>query len=132
LTDTGDAWSAAHGAGHDPLTGALQREVGWTALDREMLRAQRLGHRLVIAFVDLERLPEPADECLRRVAGVLRDRLRGYDLLIRSRPDEFVCALAGIDLAEAHERFEQVGRELEAIGASFRLGFADLDEMLSR
>jgi hypothetical protein len=37
-----------------------------------------------------------------------RDKLRSYDLIIRFGGDEFVCAISGLDLAEARQRLALV------------------------
>ena len=46
---------------HDDLTGALRREMGEVALQHEVDRARRGDNRLVVAFVDVDKLKELND-----------------------------------------------------------------------
>ncbi len=48
------------------------------------------------------------DQLLRDVAAALRDQLRDYDVVVRHGGDEFVCALPGMDMDEAHTRIQLV------------------------
>lgn len=100
----------------DDLTGALRRGAGLTLLEREIDRARRTEGRLVVAFLDVDGLKRVNDELghaagdrlLSDVAGVLRSRLRSYDLVMRWGGDEFVCALSGAGLDGAQRRLEAV------------------------
>ena len=104
----------------DHLTGTMGRRAGHVALQREVDRTARSGEPLVLAFVDVEGLKaindthgHPAgDEALRRVARCLMATLRSYDVVMRFGGDEFVCSLAGLDLAGARERFAEIRAEL--------------------
>jgi diguanylate cyclase (GGDEF)-like protein len=121
--------------GFDHLTGALRREVGLDAIQREMNRSSREGHSLVVAFVDVDGLKQTNDErghaagdqLLRDVAGQIHSALRSYDVIARYGGDEFVCALSG-DLARARERFDQIGHKLRHAtgGATITVGLAEM------
>ena len=124
-------------AGTDELTETLRRGVGLAALGREVERAERTGHPLVVAFVDIDQLKAvndgrghvAGDLLLRRVADALRAELRPYDLMLRYGGDEFVCALPGAHTDSVRRRFDTISRQLrlEADGGSFSVGFAELE-----
>ena len=91
-------------------------------LDREMARAQRTGHSLVLAFVDVNGLKAindsrghtTGDRVLREVVETLRSQLRSYDLIIRFGGDEFLCAIPGVSMDEAAERLGAANATLAA------------------
>jgi diguanylate cyclase (GGDEF)-like protein len=120
----------------DDLTGAYRREMGRLALSHEIDRARRSDGRFVVAFVDVDRLKvvndrdghAAGDRVLQSVVQAIRTRLRSFDPIIRYGGDEFVCGLAGTDLAEAERRFDLIGIAVEAdarVGIS--VGLAELE-----
>jgi diguanylate cyclase (GGDEF)-like protein len=120
----------------DELTGAYRREMGRLALTHEIDRARRSDGRFVVAFVDVDRLKAvndrdghaAGDRVLQSVVRAMRTRLRSFDPIIRYGGDEFVCGLAGTDMAEAERRFDLIGIAVEAdarVGIS--VGLAELE-----
>jgi diguanylate cyclase (GGDEF)-like protein len=107
-------------AHHDDLTGALRREMGEVALQNEVDRARRADGRLVLAFVDVDKLKllndrdgHPAgDALLKGVVATIRAKLRSFDPVVRYGGDEFICALAGTDPDDAGRRFAEIQDEL--------------------
>ena len=105
---------------HDDLTGALRREMGEVALQHEIDRARRADGRLVLAFVDVDKLKllndreghVAGDELLKAVVSTMRRKLRSFDPVVRYGGDEFVCALAGTDPTDASSRFAEIQAEL--------------------
>jgi diguanylate cyclase (GGDEF)-like protein len=103
-------------AHRDGLTGAYQRAVGEEILRAEVNRARRGDGRLVLAFVDvvgLKRVNDreghtAGDALLRKTVAAIRSNVRSYEPIVRFGGDEFVCALSGIDLGEARERFSVI------------------------
>ena len=85
----------------DALTGGYLRDAGLLALQRAMSRAQRTGQLLVVACIvvdDLQSINDSrghagGDAVLVGVANALSATLRSTDLIIRSGPSTFVCAL---------------------------------------
>ena len=66
------------------------------------------------------------DALLNQVARSIMQHLRSYDVIVRFGGDEFVCSLAGQDLAGVRDRFERIALHLAASadGATFTLGLA--------
>ena len=99
-------------AARDPLTGAHSRAAGLHELTREMERARRSAQPLTLFYVDVDGLKAindahghaAGDDALVAVVGAIRGAMRSYDLIVRMGGDEFVCALGGVDEAEAPAR----------------------------
>ncbi len=100
----------------DGLTGVHTREAGLVELERDLARVRRTGHRLVLAFVDVDHLKTindtdghaAGDRLLREVAETLQSALRPYDLVMRFGGDEFLCAIQDVDAHTAGRRFAEV------------------------
>lgn len=120
----------------DALTGARTRAAGLIELDHELERCRRTRSLLVVAYADVVGLKAlndtdghaAGDELLRRIAQVIREHLRPYDLMIRLGGDEFLCVMSNITLAGARQRFRQIAAALDAApgGGSISTGFAEL------
>ncbi|GAC1363970.1 MAG: hypothetical protein NVSMB32_06040 [Actinomycetota bacterium] len=123
-------------ASHDDLTGTYLRGTGFVELGREIARARRTEQPLAVAFVDVDHLKDTndsrghaaGDRVLLEVAQALRANLRSYDLIIRYGGDEFVCAIWGMDTAEASQRLALVNRALALLPErpSVTMGLAQL------
>ncbi len=123
-------------ANTDRLTGAYLRGAGLAELDREVSRAKHEGASLFVAIVDVNGLRAvneavghaAGDQLLVTIASTLRARLRSDHLVVRSRDDEFVCALTGPTLAEARQRITRAETAIAAAveGASVTVGLAQL------
>jgi diguanylate cyclase (GGDEF)-like protein len=106
----------------DELTGAYLRGPGHIELKREIARARRTQQPLALAFLDVDGLKTvndasghgAGDRLLREIVGVLRARLRDYDVIVRQGGDEFVCALPGMSMAEAEARLGVIQEALSA------------------
>jgi diguanylate cyclase (GGDEF)-like protein len=132
----------------DELTGAFRRGSGEDALQAEIDRARRGDAALVLAFVDVDNLRRvnnrdghPAgDALLRDVVVAIRSQIRSYEPIVRFGGDEFVCAVTGLDLAQAEERFTRIQTSLAENRASASLSFGlaelrdddSLDELIDR
>jgi len=120
----------------DQLTGALGRDLGMVALDREINRARHGNGRLVLAFADVDALKQvndgqghaAGDVLLRDVVGAMQMHLRSYDPIVRYGGDEFVCALADTKPEDARLRFDEIQATIGNYnpGATISVGFAVL------
>jgi diguanylate cyclase (GGDEF)-like protein len=100
----------------DSLTGARTRTAGLGELDGELERCRRTGAHLAVVYVGVVGSHElddedgrlARDEGLKHIAGLIKGRLRPYDLVIRLGSDAFLCALSDATPAVARERFAQI------------------------
>jgi diguanylate cyclase (GGDEF)-like protein len=113
----------AHQARHDQLTGLLHHQAFVRELELELERAARYGHGVALVFLDLDRFKElndtfghPAgDRALRRLAGLLRDSLRGSDLAGRMGGDEFAAGLVEADEEAGSRLIERLGDRVDEL-----------------
>ena len=129
--------SALHHAYLDELTGAFGRAMGNQAMELEIDRSRRNDGRLVLVFVDVDGLKAindraghaAGDTVLRTLVSTMRSNLRSFDPIVRYGGDEFVCAVAGVDVVEVDDRFSDIQDSLYAdTGASISIGLATLAE----
>lgn len=107
----------------DALTGLLNRRAMSTRLDQEMSRAQRYGHPLSVAMIDIDhfkRLNDSAghragDEVLVEVADTLQGLIRKADTLARYGGEEFLLLLPEVSKEEALEVAEKLRRAIEEL-----------------
>ncbi|MET3134243.1 diguanylate cyclase (GGDEF)-like protein/PAS domain S-box-containing protein [Oxalobacteraceae bacterium GrIS 1.11] len=116
-----------HMAYHDNLTGLPNRALLAERLDRAMLAAQRLGRRLAVMFLDLDRFKTindslghmTGDDLLKEVANRLCHAVRASDTVARLGGDEFVVLVPGIrTIDEASHVAEKI---IDALAAPFQL-----------
>lgn len=134
----------AHQALHDPLTGLPNRRAFEQALEEAVSASRRANDHGVLCFIDLDRFKIVNDSCghaagdelLRDIARLVRQRVRGEDLICRIGGDEFALVLRactikeGVRIADAlreaiaAHRFDWEGRVF-SVGAS--IGLAAID-----
>ncbi len=95
----------------DHLTGLANRGHLEERMRDEIARARRYRTPLALAMIDLDRFKQIndrfthviGDQVLRAVAGVLRDQVRGVDLVARYGGEEFTVVLpeTGLEAAKA-------------------------------
>jgi diguanylate cyclase (GGDEF)-like protein len=109
----------------DGLTGIANRRRLDEVLAQEWRRAQRLGHPLVLAMLDVDWFKKyndyyghPAgDECLRQIARVLGSTIcRTSDLVARYGGEEFVFIAPATDGASAQDMGRRVCEAVQALG----------------
>lgn len=105
-------------ADHDPLTGLLNRRSFRAKLDRYVSFSARYGGQGAAMIIDIDGLKEvndrlghqPGDNLIRRVAEILRERVRETDMVARLSGDEFAVLMPQTDTAGAL----QLGEDLRA------------------
>ncbi|MDO7833935.1 diguanylate cyclase [Sphingobium sp. HBC34] len=137
IEDQSDLRQASFEAGHDPLTGLLNRR-GFACRAKDSLAdgAQR-GEGASLIFLDLDgfkslnddRGHAAGDDCLTHVARLLTAMAGAGALVARIGGDEFLVLLAGCDAAAARAVADNARRALADIGmgisGSFGLVTAD-------
>lgn len=99
----------AHQALHDPLTDLPNRRAFEQALEEAVSASRRAGDQGALCFIDLDRFKVVNDTCghaagdelLRRIARLIRQRVRADDLICRIGGDEFALILRGCSADEA-------------------------------
>jgi diguanylate cyclase (GGDEF)-like protein len=107
-----------HLADHDPLTGLLNRRRFRSELDQYVSFTARYGGRGAVMVIDIDGLKEvndryghqAGDTLIRRVAEILRERVRATDLVARLSGDEFAVLMPQTDTAGAL----QLGEDLRS------------------
>jgi diguanylate cyclase (GGDEF)-like protein len=105
--------------GGDPLTGLAGDRAFRTALQGELRRAKRYGHRVAIAIFDLDGFAAlnarvgtlVGDRLLREAAMLLGNKIRDIDLASRPGEDEFSLLLPQTDRNGAFLVAERFRRE---------------------
>ncbi|MBF0188483.1 MAG: GGDEF domain-containing protein [Magnetococcales bacterium] len=95
-------------ARRDALTGLVNRRVFDERTQQEMINAQRYGHPLALACLDLDHFKavndrlghQTGDEVLKQVSEALRAAVRDSDVLARTGGDEFTLLLPNTQLPE--------------------------------
>lgn len=96
-------------ADHDPLTGLLNRRRFRGELDSSVAFTDRYGGLGAVMIIDIDGLKEVndrlghqvGDTTIRRIATVLRERVRASDVLARLSGDEFAVLIPQTDTAGA-------------------------------
>ena len=87
-----------HVAGHDPLTGLVNRSLFMEHFKQRLKEAKRQQSMFIVTFIDLDGFKEindkyghdAGDHVLKRVAGDLKANIRKNDIIARFGGDEFV------------------------------------------
>ncbi len=108
----------------DPLTKVHNRHYFNGFLEAEIQRACRIGHPLSILMVDIDHFKSvndtyghiAGDQCLRLVAGTIRDNVyRASDLVARYGGEEFVLVLPDTTPSAAVTVAERIRKAVEAL-----------------
>jgi diguanylate cyclase (GGDEF)-like protein len=105
-------------ADHDSLTALLNRRSFRSELDQYVSFAARYGGRGAVMVIDIDGLKavndrlghQAGDQLIRRVAEILRERVRATDIVARLSGDEFAVLMPQADTAGAM----QLGEDLRA------------------
>ena len=124
-------------ASTDPLTGLHNRRRFESLVEREMRRAHRYSHPLVLLMFDLDHFKAinddhghaSGDAVLRTFAACLRDGLREQDIMARVGGEEFAALLPETDAAAGTEVAERLRAAVAA--ATTPCGTAELRVTMS-
>ena len=116
-----DLASAKNQAGHDPLTGLLNRRGFFPFLDAELARLQRHGSPFAIAMFDVDRFKwvndrlghAVGDTVLCMLSRTAEADLREGDVLARWGGEEFILLLADTTEGGAITRVERLRQLIE-------------------
>jgi diguanylate cyclase (GGDEF)-like protein len=105
-------------ADHDSLTGLLDRRRFRAELDQYVSFTARYGGRGAVMVIDIDGLKavndslghQAGDNLIRRIAGILRERVRATDIVARLSGDEFAVLMPQTDTDGAL----QLGEDLRA------------------
>ena len=105
-------------ADHDSLTGLLNRRCFRAELDQYVSFTARYGGQGAVMVIDIDGLKQVNDRLghqmgdglIRRISGVLRERVRATDIVARLSGDEFAVLMPQSDAAGAM----QLGEDLRA------------------
>jgi diguanylate cyclase (GGDEF)-like protein len=106
-------------AAHDDMTGMLNRESFFAALDGSRRKTDR-GALLIVDADHFKAINDQfghltGDEALLLIAAAIRRGVRSGDVLGRIGGEEFCAFLAGADEGEARHVAERIRREVEMI-----------------
>ena len=107
----------------DPLTGAYNRELLHQQLPQALEAADRGGHSLSLAMIDVDHFKsindrfghDVGDQVLTEVAQLLRGAIRNNDLLVRYGGEEFLLVLPRTDATRAAEIAERIRGKLHEL-----------------
>ncbi len=105
-------------ADHDSLTGLLDRRRFRAELDQYVSFSARYGGQGAVMIIDIDGLKavndslghHAGDQLIRRIAGIMRERMRTTDIVARLSGDEFAVLMPQTDTAGAM----QLGEDLRA------------------
>jgi diguanylate cyclase (GGDEF)-like protein/PAS domain S-box-containing protein len=109
-------------ANHDALTGLANRRRFLSELERQVTHNARYGGRGAVLMLDIDRFKlvndrlghQAGDNLLRRVASLLRDRVRTTDAVARFAGDEFAVLMPQTNTDGALHLGQELRRELKA------------------
>lgn len=126
----------------DSLTGLLDHSATKQALQTEIARAHRNGDPLTFALLDIDHFKavndqfghQAGDWVIKSLARLLKQRLRGVDIIGRMGGEEFAVVLTGADCTVARDIFDQIRTafseimhrsEAESFQVTFSCGLAE-------
>ena len=109
-------------AAQDALTGVSNRRALMLALERELARATRQNTPLNLLMLDIDHFKQVndhhghlvGDQVLRHVVEVVRQRLRGEDVMGRYGGEEFLLLLPSTNLHGAQQLAQQLCHAVQA------------------
>ncbi|MHA2428611.1 MAG: bifunctional diguanylate cyclase/phosphohydrolase, partial [Candidatus Hermodarchaeia archaeon] len=110
-----------HKARLEPKTGLYNSRYFEEALQKELSRAKRFNRPLTIAMADMDFLRQinntyghlAGDEVLLRVAEILKNSFREYDVVARFGGEEFVILLPEVSVYDAYAHIDSIRSRIE-------------------
>ncbi|MDR3553660.1 MAG: PAS domain S-box protein [Syntrophobacteraceae bacterium] len=129
----------------DPLTGLFNRRFMEESLDREFHRAKRQGLAVAVFMMDIDHFKvyndtyghDAGDTLLSELGSLLKNHVRGEDVVCRYGGEEFVMILPAVSKSIALDRAESIrnqvkkirlhyqNQELEPVSISLGVAFYD-------
>ncbi|NCD08309.1 MAG: diguanylate cyclase [Negativicutes bacterium] len=108
-------------ATHDPMTGCLNRRAGTRLLENGIKNAERNKTPLSLLLLDIDHFKSVndnwghlvGDRVLKRVARIVKSKVRSTDSVIRTGGEEFLVLLPNTDAKNAAVAAEKLRRALE-------------------
>lgn len=124
----------------DGLTGLWNHAAFWRRLQAEDARARRLRAPYSVLMIDVDHFKalndkhghQAGDAVLRRLAGILANRVRGMDVLARYGGEEFAVLLPDTAQHDAANLAEKLRRLLAVANISVSIGVADNADLQAR
>ncbi len=121
----------------DVLTGLANRRAFQEAAARILAKFRESDEVFSLIMIDIDRFKQVndthghpfGDEVLRSVGGILRDQLRGRDLVTRYGGEEFAVLMPGTHIADARRGAENVREVIEK--TRFQFGAKSLNVTIS-
>ncbi len=114
----------------DSLTGLPNMRHLLTNLERELARAERLKSEVAFIVMDLDDFKaindhyghQAGDRALQKIAAVLKNATRPYDMCVRYAGDEFIIVLPGCTTEEADRKLRDLQTAVESVRFEARPG----------
>lgn len=106
----------------DPLTGLCNRRAFMERASDEMRRARRYNKPLSLAMIDLDHFKAIndrwghaiGDQVLTAFAGILKNHMRGVDVVARVGGEEFVMLMTETSFEDAMQVAERIRKDIKA------------------
>ncbi len=132
----------------DGLTQVYNRRYFEDALEREIQRSRRYGHRFSLVLLDIDHFKQindryghqAGDTVLRKLGGLIQNKVRTNDLVARIGGEEFALILPEAHLGGGHSLAEKLRRaveqetfrhEHEVVPVTISLGLAEFSPTLA-
>ena len=121
----------------DSMTGLYNHTTTKQMIENEIERAKRMNHSIAMAALDIDHFKNVndtyghavGDKVIKSLARLLRQRLRGADIIGRMGGEEFAALLSGATIEEAENVFNQIRQAFSEI--VFRTESEDFSVTLS-
>lgn len=114
-------------ANHDVLTGLSNRRYFIESLEKRIMRCQRYGDNTALLFLDVDDLKAindkyghaAGDMLLTRLADILKDNIRGCDMVARIGGDEFALLLDNLDADQVESKILSLMKRIKTTNLEY-------------